>query len=319
MRGTDPIRRIEYRPSSEWYRTRPYDPGNADPYYYHEGDFSGVDFQPSAASVISISSNLVNTTGGTVAVMNGLTRITFSLSILNQNSIGLWIAFEGSTSKYYQIKSLDTVSSSTVCYLSDPYEGTSNAAATYNLGDVGQKVCVSGFDSTGSFIEETIILNGSTVQNTSTVFSELVKISKDKATYGRVTATSNGGAITNVALSPGEYENVSQSIIFYPVPTKEELISYEARIQHPMIYSENDTPLVPVNYHGYLVTELYIRMMTEFLVRDVSASVVDLQEARLQKMISIDNDTSNWEVNQESYDSSYGSIGTNLPTNYEVG
>lgn len=313
MRGSTPIRLIEYKPSSEYYRTRPYNVGNATPYWFHEGEWRGIETDVSAASTVTIVSSQANTTTGTVAVAYGQNRVVFSASILTQNLIGQWFRV-GTDPKRYQITSFD---SATIGYLNAPYEGVTAGTASFAIGDIQQKALVLGYNTAGQLIEETVQLNGSTPVTTTNTFQGLLRISKSDRTYGYVTATSNGGVITNVILDPGETEADYQTVKFYPIPPQAEQITYEAYIKHPIMWRDTDVPLFPSQFHNLLVTELFIQLMTDWSKKEVSQITLKRRDEMIDRMRAINNSTDNWRVFQESQRDSQRSRINNLPNNYE--
>lgn len=84
--------------------------------------------------------------------------------------------------------------------------------------DTTQKVRVRGVVSGEEDVEE-ITLVGTTAVLTTKSFSSIRSISKSAATAGRVTATSNSGAVTVVTLGPLETVIRLKKITAYPFPT----------------------------------------------------------------------------------------------------
>lgn len=320
VRGSDPIRRLRFYPSHEFYKRHPHELTNDDPYLYRDGEYTGVNNQVSASSAITVVSSLANLSSGTANVAYGSTRVTFSTLSVTLDMLGRWILF-GSDYKRYQIVALEpnNSGSSTVVILNQPYEGTSNSTQTFILGDVAQKVYITGYDSGGNYVEnEELQLNGSTSATSTKSFSSLIRISKDR-THGSVTATSNGGGVTNIILSPGETEADFRTFLLYPIPIKQERINFECYMKHPVIGRFKDAPLFPSQFHNLLSLDLYIRLREEFLNQDVSSSVFDRRERILQTLITKDNDTDEWDIQQESVEYSENNRATNLPTNFGIG
>lgn len=314
VRGTDPIRRLRYEPSFEFYKLRPFALPQTAPYYYRDGQFQGFSNNPSAASVITFSSSLTNYTTGTCAVINGMTRVVMTTGSISVDKLGQYIRF-GTDNKAYQIVSLDFGSTS-IFYLSDPYQGTTNAVATHTIGDIFQKATVLGYVS-GELQEEEIQLNGSTSVLTVKQFTSLVKISKSGKTGGYITATSNSAAVVNAILDPGETEVDIQTVKLYPIPAAVETINYEAYIIHPHLYKESDSPLIPGEYHNLLVLELFIRLQTEWNEKEVSPEVFRRRSEIMQQMIDTDNNTDQWIIQNDMTEESERSRFNNLPAGYD--
>lgn len=311
MRGSSPIRRIKYRPTAEHNRLV-FSSDSGDPYWYREGTLQGFQTNPSSASTISFVSSLTNYTTGTVTIPNGSRRMVFTNSTITLDMIGRWIRI-GSDTKAFRIVQRDYGSSS-IFYLNEAYDGVSKINETFVIGDVNQKVSVLGIVSS-QLTEEEVQLNGASAAVTTKSFSSIVRISKDK-TYGYVTGTSNSGAVTNIVLDPGETEADFQTVLFYPAPDATETLNYDAYQRHPILYKPTDSPLFPGQYHPLLVTELYIRLMEDWNKKGVGAETLRRRDQLLQDMVSQNNNTDNWQILQESEESSERSNLDNLPATY---
>lgn len=312
MRGSSPIRNIKFRPSSEWFRTH-FSTASGNPYNYRPGSVQGFQNNPSSASVISFVSSLANYTTGTANIANGSKRVVFGGgATITIDMLGRWIRF-GSDSRAYKLATRDFGSSS-IFYLSEVYEGVTDNAKSFSIGDIQQKATVLGYVS-GQLQEEEIQLNGTSAVPTTKSFTSFLRITKEK-TYGYVTATSNSGVVSNIILDPGETEADFQTIKFDPIPSATETINYEAYIRHPHLYKPTDSPLFPSQFHGLLVLELYIRLENEWLRRDVTQETILRRDKMLEDMISIDNNTDNWNILQETEESSERSGLNNLPATY---
>lgn len=314
MRGSDPVRRIDFEPSHDFYKRRTHSLESSSPYFFRDGDFKGYSTNPSSASAIALVSSLTNYTTGTLTVVNGQTRVVIATGAVSVDMIGRYIRV-GTDIKAYKIIRLDLQSTS-IFYLDSPYEGTSSGSATFTIGDIAQKVTVLGYVS-GQLQEEEVQLNGSSSVSTVKSFTSLVKISKSDKTGGYITATSNSGGVTNAILDPGELEIDVQTIKLYPIPSATETISYEAYITHPKLYKDSDAPLFPSEFHNLLVIDLFIRLKVEFQGVEVSEETISRRNSILQQMNSLDNNTDNWKTQQENYEDSERSRSGNLPTTYE--
>lgn len=315
VRGSDSIRIIRFRPSTDFHKRHPHTIPTGDPYEYREGEMWGVQTQPSASSQISVASSLANYTTGTMTAIFGSRQITIAVGAFTLDMVGRWIRI-GTESKRYRIASYI---SSTQALINDPYEGTTGAGKTFAIGDVQQKVSIQGFADDGTVIEEELQLNGTTSVTSTNFFASLNRITKSDKTYGTVTATSNAGAVTNIVLSPGETEADFRTIKLYPIPAKAELITYESYARHPYLHRSTDSPLFPSQWHPLLVIELYIKLMTEFLEKDVSAEVLAKRDQILTDMVINDNDSDEWHIVQETEYQSIDRNRSNLPENFGIG
>lgn len=315
FRGTSPIRDIKYEPAQEFYRTHPFEIPAGDSYRWRPGQVKGVSNNPSSASVITISSSLTNYTTGTALVTLGSNRVVFTTSVLTQDMLGLYIRF-GTDQRAYRLERRD-FGSSTIFYLDSAYEGATVAAATFVIGDVNQKVTVSGYLVTsGQYAEEELQLNGSTAVVSVNQFTSLVRISKSGRTGGYITATSNSAAVVNVILDPGETETSVLTIKLYPIPDSTETLNMEAGIKHPFMIKSSDSPLFPSQFHALLLIDLQIKIIEEWLMQEVPQTMIDRRQRELNNMIDIDNSTVAWTILQESEEDSARTYANNLPNNF---
>jgi len=314
MRGSNPARKLHFKPSHEFYKSHAYDLESGTPYQFRDGELRGFQTQVSAASTISFVSSLTNYTTGTVSVIYGSMRVAITTGSVTLDMLGRWFRV-GTDAKRYKITQIE---SSSVFYIHAPYEGTTNATASFAIGDVQQKALVSGFLTTGAFHEEEVQLNGATSVSTTLTFATITRISKSDKTYGSVTATSNGGIITNVILDPGETEADFFTVKMYPIPSAAENLEYEALIRHPYLYRNTDSPLFPSQWHPFLALELYIKLMTEWHEKEVSLEVIRRRDNWKNDLYANDNNFDNWEVSQETESISLRQKSNNLPNMFDV-
>jgi hypothetical protein len=312
MRGSDPIRQLSFKPSHEFLNTHQGELETGDPYYYRDGEFYGCSKQPSASSVITFVSSLANYTTGTLTVTYGSRRIVIATGAITLDMIGRWIRV-GTDSKRYRISSME---SSSIFYVSEPYEGTTSTTATFAIGDVQQKGIVLGLLDNGAAYEEEVQLNGVTQVSTTTSFAAIIRIMKSDKTHGYVTATSNAGVVVNAILDPGETEAEWDTVKLAPIPVKEELITYESYAKHPWLYKGTDSPLYPNQFHPFLQLELFIRVRTEWTEKDPSQETIRRRDSMFAEMMKFDNDLSNWDFQQEVEGYSEDYKHSNLPNNF---
>lgn len=314
MRGTDPVRMLKFKPSHEFYKFHAHDLESGNPYQFRDGDLRGIETQVSAASTISFTSSLANYTTGTVSVTYGINRVVVTTGAVTLDMLGRWFRV-GTDAKRYKIIRIE---SSSIFYIHEPYEGTTDGTASYAIGDVQQKGIVLGYVSDGTLVEEEVQLNGQTAVVTVNTFATLVRISKSDKTYGSVTAKSNGGGITNVILDPGETEADFHTVKFYPIPSVAELLQYEANMKHPYLWKPTDSPLFPSQFHAFLALELFIKLQTEWHEKDVLPEIIRRRDGWLISLIQVDNNTDNWDVVQETEIESTRSKNNNLPNMFDV-
>lgn len=314
MRGSDPVRKLNFEPSHEFFKRRPYSLESSDPYYFRDGELRGFSTDPSSASVITFSSSLTNYTTGTLSVVKGSKRVVITTGVVSVDKIGQYIRVDGD-SKAYLIERIEHNSTS-VFYISEPYEGANDATASFTMGDIGQKATVLGYVS-GQLQEEEVQLNGSTSVNTSKSFTSLVRVSKSGKTHGYISVTSNSAAVTNAVLDPGETEIDVQTIKLYPIPDAAETINYEAYGKHPVLYKDSDSPLFPSEWHNLLVLDLYIRLESEWNKNTIPQDVYDRRTNIFESLYTSDNDTDNWTMQVENFEDGDRHRINNLPTTYD--
>lgn len=313
FQGSDPVRYIKYEPVQEFARTHPFELPAGDPYRWRPGQTKGYSNNPSSASVITLVSSLTNYTTGTANVVKGVNRVVFTTSVLTQDMLGLWIRF-GTDQRAYRLERRD-FGSSTIFYLDSPYEGASVAAQTFVIGDINQTVTVQGYVS-GQLQEEEIKLNGSSSVATTKSFTSLVRISKSGQTGGYITATSNTGAVTNAVLDAGETETQILTIKLYPIPSKTETINFVSGVYHPFLVKMSDSPLFPTQFHPLLLCDLQIKVISEWLEKEIPTELVERRQRLLNNMIDIDNSTVGWTIQQETEEDSDRTYASNLPNNF---
>ena len=319
VRGTDPVRIIQYNYMADFFKNHPFELSSGDPYWYREGEHFGVEKQPSASSTVTAVSSVANLDTGTVNVIYGSRRMELSAQDLTIDDIGKWIKV-GSDWKRFQIVSLEPngVGSSKIFNVHDAYDGVTDGTASFVIGDVQQKVNIQGIDDQGAVIEEDLQLNGSSSITGSKSFASLMRITKSDRTHGRVTCTSNGGIVTNIILDPGETEADFKTIKLYKIPDKVERIEYETYTKHPILYRSYDAPLFPGQWHQMFSIELFIRVMTEFVGKDVSLETLRRRDKLVEDLLIRTNDSDEWHVTQEHEGETLRHTNNNLPAKFDV-
>jgi len=312
MRGTDPIRKIRFEPRHEFYGKRLHELDAGDPYWYRLGEMFGYEVNVSAASVITFSSSLTNHTTGTVTLATGSTLVTGASSAFTVDMVGRWFNRDNDEKSYRVAKFIST----TRIYIEEPYEGAAGSGLSYTIGDIVQRGIVLGFLPSGAITEEAVELNGSTGVSTVQSFSSLIRISKSHRTHGAITATSNGGLVTNIILDPGELEAEFQTIKMYQIPDREERIEYECYTRHPILYKDSESPLFPIAFQPLIQMDLDIRFKDEYLNQKVSQILLSRRERLFDQLVTLDNSLDSWHVTTEKETQSVNVRGTNLPTNF---
>lgn len=215
-----------------------------DPRYWTYGELRGFDSQLSSGSVIKVASTLANVTTGTLSVTSGSDEVTASSAIFNRTHIGLRIRVGSDLVTYEIVEYLST----TKVRFESKYRGSTDSAASYKLGDIGQIVTIEGIVS-GQVDFETVELDGDTTQTTSKTFTSIRGVSKSAKTGGRVTAKNSAEDETVATLAPRELEIERQTIKVWPIPDASETLTYSQYAKHPTLALDSDRLLFKQRYH----------------------------------------------------------------------
>ena len=118
------------------------------------------------------------------------------------------------------------------------------ACVSSAAGDTTQTLRISGRDSNGVQLSEDVSLNGITPVNTSNSYIEILAISKDAVTTGRVTITSNSAAVTNAIIAPDIKSYRVKKIGFHYVPNSTVAVVLPYVINPQPLSDDNDFPLI---------------------------------------------------------------------------
>jgi hypothetical protein len=112
-----------------------------------------------------------------------------------------------------------------------------------NAGDTTQTLYVRGL-SGGVEVTESVTLNGTSAQASTTAFTEIISFSKSAATTGKVTITSNSGAVTNAVIAPDIVDYKVKLIRLHPAPSGVATIRVPYIINPQPLLNDYDTPLL---------------------------------------------------------------------------
>lgn len=148
----------------------------------------------------------------------------------------------------------DTISSSgnvgRYTIFQDVVRAQPSSASTLSLvsssaSDTNQSVRIKGTDSNDVEIDETVALNGTTTATSSNSFKEIRSISKTASTTGRITITSNSGAVTNAILSPADLDYKLTKIRLHYNPSNSLTLNVPYYRRPYPLSNDNDTPIIP--------------------------------------------------------------------------
>ena len=118
----------------------------------------------------------------------------------------------------------------------------------------GFKVVVTGRNSSGEIITESLTLNGTTSVTSSTTFaaSGLMRVSKSATTTGTITVYRTTGATVLSEIAPSEITPRYKRISLYPVPSAAVTMYLEYFETFRPLLNDNDVPSLPVKWNWVL-------------------------------------------------------------------
>lgn len=119
------------------------------------------------------------------------------------------------------------------------------AIVSSSASDTSQNVRVWGKLATGEVVDELVALTGVTPANTTNSYTELIKPpSKDSATVGMITGTSNSGAVTNFQIDPAEFASRYTQINLVPPESTARTLDITYKITTPELVENEDIALI---------------------------------------------------------------------------
>ena len=146
------------------------------------------------------------------------------------------VSDEGSVARYIIYE--DTVKA-------QPTASSALAIVSSSTADTTQSILVRGI-SGGVELTETVTLNGTTPANTANSYTRVKGISKSAVTAGKVTVTSNTGAVTLTVLPPKVTESRYKLIKLHYVPITAITISLPYIIKPLPMTENNDYPIIDI-------------------------------------------------------------------------
>lgn len=159
-----------------------------------------------------------------------------------------------------QDKPLEYADAGTTGARNQPTSASVITVVSSSASDTSIIVRVQGFVS-GELLTEAITLTGTTPVAGTNTFTEIVRVSKDDATVGVITFTSNAAAVTNATLGPREFTAVYRKIQLYRVPNAADTITILYKMRVPRLVNDEDVPILPIE--DYLIHGAYADMLRE--------------------------------------------------------
>lgn len=174
---------------------------------------------------------------------------------------------------------------------------------------------VQGLNASSVLVYETVTLTGATPVVTTNSYTKIFALSKNIATNGIVTCTSNSGGVTNVVI-PRKERHISHPVVFvYDVPSATGTLYYDFTMKLPDIVDDNDISLIPEQYHDAI--ETYAKFQTYKHLNNPTMAGIVAQEfdKRIVDMLQDTNKPQGlWTMNEIDVD--LDAFGGRYPSNY---
>lgn len=149
-----------------------------------------------------------------------------------------------------QVKNQPT-SASTISIVSN---STSDTGTAYQVLIKGQV--------SGEIVSELVTLNGTTPVASTNSFTYVLAITKSQAFNGQMTATSNSGAVTVIALTPNELGRHYRQIMLLETPTTAETLSYQFYRKPLLMVNDYDVVDIPSELSQLIVWDALLSLST---------------------------------------------------------
>ena len=229
-------------------------------------DFSGVSLGDDAynvqtcvndtlddlSNILKVKTRMINFSLTTIVNQRTYTmprRILFPVYSLRQSANDIKLKQMNTQDFDFHIPDDDNYGSPEVYYL-DNFSGVaSQPSSTVSTGiDIVSSdasdtstITIQGYDSSGYYVSEEVILTGTTTVVSTNVFLYIEKVSKD-ITDGNITLSENGGS-THIVLGAQE-KSISVPVIgLHPIPSSIMTISGRGWMRIPELVNELDRPL----------------------------------------------------------------------------
>ena len=124
-----------------------------------------------------------------------------------------------------------------------PSSASTLSISSSATGDTTQTVHIVGEDSNNVELSEDVTLNGASAQTSSNTYLTIRSITKGASTTGRITVTSNAGAVTNAVLQPADLDYKVKKIRFHYIPGAAITIRLPYHVRPTALSDDNDVPM----------------------------------------------------------------------------
>lgn len=121
------------------------------------------------------------------------------------------------------------------------------------------EVVIKGINSSNELFAEKVTLTGTTPALTTSSYTKILAVSKERVFNGLLTVTSNAAAVTNLRLQPDEFGRQYQQLWLPSTPTSAEVINYRFYRKPTYLVNDYDIPDIPAPYSRILVYDALLQ------------------------------------------------------------
>lgn len=204
-----------------------------------------------------------------------------------------------------------------------PVQNQPSAASTISLvstsvADTAVVVNIQGLNSSSVMVGETVTMTGTTPVSTTNSYVKIMVLSKDRASTGTITGTSNSGAVTNFKIAPKDRASSYPIVFIYNIPDSTDTLTYDFTMKLPDILNDDDISLIPEIYHD--VPELYAKHQCFKHLNNASMAQMAMVEflQRIEDM-KADQQQPRGSIVLSDYRPTYYPQESRLPSNFPAG
>ncbi len=187
-----------------------------------------------------------------------------------------------------------------------------------SAADTSVVINIQGLNSSSVMVGETVAMTGTTPVSTTNSYVKIMVLSKDRASTGTITGTSNSGGVTNFRLSPKERAGSYPIVFIYNIPDSTDTLTYDFTMKLPDILNDDDISLIPEIYHD--VPELYAKHQCFKHLNNATMAQISMSEflQRIEDMKS-DQQQPRGILTLSDYRPTYYPTESRLPSNFPAG
>ena len=200
------------------------------------------------------------------------------------------------------------------------YQPTSASALSFtstSASDVTSYfVNVQGLDTNGILVYETVTLTGLSAAVTTNSYTKILALSKNAATNGIITATSNAGVVTNVVIARKDRATTHPIVYLYDIPSAVSTLYYDFTMKLLDIVDDNDISLIPEQYHDVIETYAKYQCFKHLNNPTMAQAIAGEFQSRIQDMITDSHQPAKQWTMSEIEPEDWGAFGGRYPSNF---